>query len=345
MKKICDIPLKMNALVLHGIGDLRYEKVDNYELQKDFVIVKIKYCGICSSDVERVFINGTYHFPTIPGHEMAGEIVCVNDDDLDLLGRRVCIFPLIPCGECSNCLMGEYPQCSNYNYFGSRCDGGFSEYLLVPKWNLVFFDASIDYKVACLCEPSAVSLHALKIADVKKGESVAISGTGTIAILIGFLAKNIGASVTIVGRNINKLNKIKEFGFDILEVKDINNSKKFNKVFEVVGSNESINQSVELLDSFGTVVLVGNPKGDVVFDKNTYWKILRKQLVVTGSWNSSYNERVNDWKEIVLLMKDSDIPFEKLITKEFLLEDSKEAFDFIMNDKSNKFKVVFNNDK
>ena len=102
---------------------------------------------------------------------------------------------------------------------------------------------------------------------------------------------------------------------------------------------------MELLDSFGTVVLVGNPKGDVVFDKNTYWKILRKQLVVTGSWNSSYNERVNDWKEIVLLMKDSDIPFEKLITKEFLLEDSKEAFDFIMNDKSNKFKVVFNNDK
>lgn len=343
MKSLCNLPNKMKALVLHAVNDLRYEEVDNYKLKKEHVLVKIKYCGICSSDIDRVFVNGTYRFPTILGHEMAGEIVGVNDEDEELLGRRVCIFPMLPCMECNSCKRGEYAQCSNYNYFGSRCDGGFSEYLLVPKWNLVLFDDSIDYKVACLCEPTAVSLHALNITNIKSGDNVAISGTGTIAILIGFLAKDRGANVTIIGRNIKKLNQIKEFGFNILNINDINGSV-FDKVFEVVGSNASINQAIDLVDVFGTVVLVGNPKEDVVLNKNVYWKILRKQLVVTGSWNSSYNDKVNDWIEVVRLMKNKSIPFEKLITKEFGMKEAKDAFSFIMDSSIEKFKVVLKND-
>lgn len=343
MKSICSIPKKMNALVLHAIGDLRYEEVSNYELKSDYVLVKIKYCGICSSDIERVYTTGTYHFPTIPGHEMAGEIVSVNDCDEELLGRRVCIFPMLPCMKCENCLIGEYAQCNNYNYFGSRCDGGFAEYLLVPKWNLVYFDDSIDYKVACLCEPAAVGLHALNIANINEGDRVAISGTGTIALLIGFLAKEKGADVTIVGRNAKKLNIIEKLGFNILNIKNISKDNLFDKVFEVVGSNSSINQSIELASSFGTIVLVGNPKEDVVLDKNIYWKILRKQLVVTGSWNSSYNDRINDWNEAVLIMNKGTIPFDKLVTKEYFMKDVDDAFEFLKN-KEEKFKVVLKNE-
>lgn len=345
MKKLCEIPKKMKALVLHGIGDLKYESVNNYELKEDMVIVKIKYCGICSSDIERVFINGTYHFPTIPGHEMSGQIVCVNDNDEDLLGKKVSIFPMLPCMKCSACKIEEYAQCSNYNYFGSRCDGGFSEYLLVPKWNLVFFDDSIDYKVACLCEPTAVSLHAVNIANITNKDKVAISGTGTIAFLIAYLAKDKGATVTIVGRNKNKLKLAKENGFDIMEINEIEKSHKFNKVFEVVGSNASINQAISLADSLGTVVLVGNPKEDVVLEKNVYWKILRGQLKIKGSWNSSYGTKINDWKEVIKYMKEGNIPFEKLITKEYVMKDYKEAFDFLMNKNTEKLKVVLKNEE
>ena len=135
---------KMNALVLEGIGKLNYKLVDNYTLIKDNVLVKLEYCGICSSDIERVLKTGTYHFPTIPGHEMAGKIVAVNDEDADLLGKRVAIFPMLPCMECEACQKKEYAQCSNYNYFGSRCDGGYAEYLMVPKWNLVFVPEEIS---------------------------------------------------------------------------------------------------------------------------------------------------------------------------------------------------------
>lgn len=341
MNKLINLPEKMHALVLHDIGKLAYEEVNNYQLKEGHVIVKIKYCGICSSDIERVFVTGTYHFPTIPGHEMAGEIVATNDADSKLLGKNVTIFPMLPCMECEPCKKEMYAQCQKYNYFGSRCDGGFSEYLLVPIWNLVFLD-DVPLKVGALSEPAAVSLHAVNILDIKPKMKVAISGTGTIAVLIGYFAKTKGAQVTLVGRNKEKLKAIEKLGFDTLETTNLSEyDSAFDGVIEAVGSNESINQAITLVKTLGKVVLVGNPKGDVLLDKKVYWKILRKQLIVTGSWNSSYGKDINDWKEVVSYMKNGEIPFEKLITKEYQLKESKEAFEFLMDKKTNKYKVVF----
>lgn len=343
MKKIEEIPDKMHALVLHDVAKLTYDQIDNYKLEKDKVLVRIKYCGICSSDIERVFVTGTYHFPTIPGHEMAGTVVAVNDEDAKLLGKNVTIFPMLPCMDCEACKNEQYAQCSNYNYFGSRCDGGYAEYLLVPIWNLVFLDDDVDLKIACMSEPTAVSLHAINIMDIKAGQNIAISGTGTIGFLMAFFAKEKKANVTIVGRNKNKLTIAKKYGFDTINISDNFDEFKgyFDGVIEAVGSNQSINQAIELVKSFGKVVLVGNPKGDVLLDKKTYWKILRKQLIVTGSWNSSYGSKINDWKETVKYMKNKNIPFDSLITKEYKLNQSKEAFDFLMDKDTQKFKVVF----
>ena len=216
MKTIEEIPKEMNVLNLHGIGNLRFEKKETYKLTKNHVLVKIKYCGICSSDIERVFVNGTYHFPTIPGHEMSGQIVAVNDEDEKFLGKKTAIFPLMPCFECEACEKQEYAQCSNYNYFGSRCDGGYSEYLLVPKWNLVIFDDKLDYKIAALCEPGAVAIHSVNIGDIHKGDNVAISGTGTIGMMIALVAHGKGADVTVIGRSNESLDFSKSLGLKTL---------------------------------------------------------------------------------------------------------------------------------
>ena len=81
MKSLIEIPKTMKALVLHEIGKLTLDEVPVEPLRPGTVLVKIKACGICSSDVERVFINGTYHFPTIPGHEFSGQIVAVGDEE------------------------------------------------------------------------------------------------------------------------------------------------------------------------------------------------------------------------------------------------------------------------
>lgn len=97
----------MKAYNLHGINDLRYEEVPEPVLNQDTVLVNVRACGICGSDIPRVYKNGTYHFPTIIGHEFSGEVVKISDDAIEetkkWLGKHVGIFPLIPCFECAQC--------------------------------------------------------------------------------------------------------------------------------------------------------------------------------------------------------------------------------------------------
>lgn len=279
MKKIIDeYPKEMRALVLHGIADLRLETVPVPKLTSGCVLLQLQACGICSSDNERIFVTGTYHFPTIPGHEFAGKIVAAADDVEDaLLGRRASVFPMLPCKECDACRMEQYAQCSNYNYFGSRCDGGFAEYLVVPVWNLVLYDDSVPYAVAALSEPAAVSLHAVGIGDIKKGDKVAVVGTGTIGFLVAAFAKNLTEHVVICGRSENKLSYAKKMGFETVNLTSGSLKEDlmsqigeggFDVVFEAVVSNATIGQSVDLAGNFGRIVLLGNPKNDLQMEYN-----------------------------------------------------------------------------
>src|SRR5574344_1882626 len=159
----------MKASVLYGIDDLRY--VEDYStpvLKDNEVMVKVKAAGICGSDVARVLKNGTYHFPTIIGHEFSGEICEVKDKKDDaLIGKRVSVFPLKPCFKCESCKQGDYEMCEHYDYLGSRCDGGFAEYVAVPKWNLCFLPDIISFESAAMFEPSSVAMHALGRSKMK----------------------------------------------------------------------------------------------------------------------------------------------------------------------------------
>ena len=181
----------MKACVLEGIGQLKYKDVEIPVMKKGEVLVNVKACGICSSDIPRIFTTGTYHFPTIPGHEFCGQIVDAAEDvDKSYIGKRAVIFPLLPCGECpSRCKEKEYARCDNYNYFGSRCDGGMAEYISVPLWNIVTFSDDIPYNTAALTEPMAVARHATRRADINNDKRVLVMGNGTIGLLAALIAQ------------------------------------------------------------------------------------------------------------------------------------------------------------
>lgn len=357
MKTLIEIPEKMNALVLHGVGDLRYEQISVPELKEGTVLLRIKACGICSSDIPRIFVNGTYHFPTVPGHEFSGKIVAVGDGaDEKLLGRRSCVFPMLPCGKCKACGMEEWAQCSGYSYFGSRCDGAFAEYLVVPVWNLVPFSDGLSYEEAALCEPAAVSLHAANIGGLKEGMNVLVIGTGTIGFLIGTFAKKMigGGKVIICGRSANKLEYAKKLGFETLNtadetvtdgIKRITGADGADVVFEAVGSNDAIENAVRAAAALGKVVLVGNPTDDLKMEKNVYWSVLRKQLTIAGSWNSSYNSRINDWKRALEIFESGELDLKGLITHTFPMEDKDKAFTAIKDPNEFTLKVMFTMDK
>lgn len=354
MKSLIDIPNRMKALVLHGVGDLRFEEVSAPELKEGTALVKIKACGICSSDIPRVFTTGTYHFPTIPGHEFSGQIVAVGDGvDESLLGRRSCVFPMLPCRSCKACEKEEWAQCSGYSYFGSRCDGGFAEYLVAPVWNLVPFADTLSYEEAALCEPAAVSLHAVNLGVIEKGDNVIVIGTGTIGFLIGLFAANrSGKRVAVAGRSANKLEYAEKLGFETIDLshEDIAEGAQrlfgggADVVFEAVGANASISDAVKAAGALGRVVLVGNPEGDLSMEKNVYWSILRKQLTVVGSWNSAYNSRINDWKQAIGIFEGGELDLKGLITHTFQLSEHEKAFEAVRDRSVFSLKVMFTMD-
>ena len=335
----------MKACVLEGINNLVYKEVSTPVPKACEVLLKIKACGICSSDFSRVFHTGTYNFPTVLGHEIAGEIVQVGlNVDTNLIGCRAVVFPLLPCQKCHQCTQGNYALCSNYNYFGSRCDGGFAEYLSVPLWNIRIFDDDIPYEIAALVEPAAVAWHAVAKARIQPNETVFISGSGTIAILCGIWARNQGADVYLTVRNDEKAELLsREWSLKSINIgrADDVSLNRPDVVIECVGTPESIQASLEFAKTTGRVVLVGNPSENINFNKSLYWKILRSELTVVGVWNSIYP---NEWESVLTQLSYRVKEFTPLITHKFPLSDGLNAFKYLVNNKGKLLKAVFTNE-
>ena len=314
----------MKAYVLHGVNDLRYDEINFPECHEGWAIIKVKAAGICSSDIARVFTKGTYHFPTIPGHEFAGIVDSVGSDkDRSWVGKHVGVFPLIPCRKCEQCKEKRYEMCAHYDYVGSRRDGGFAEYVAVPVWNLVPLSEDIPFTSAAMLEPLAVALHAVKIAGVKEGQSVGVIGTGMIGICAAQWAKSFGASkVDVVGRSEEKRNLVEqaELHYEIMTEPSV--TVQYDVVIEAVGSPKSIDTAIQSVIPGGTLLLMGNPSGNIELSQNTYWRILRKQLVLKGTWNSSYDGQASsDWTEVVAALSEHKIKVEHLISHCFSQEE------------------------
>jgi len=320
---------------LHAIGDLRYVDVPDPVRKPGEVLVRIKASGICGSDIARVFEKGTYHFPTIPGHEFGGEIT--DADDKNLIGKKCAVFPLIPCKECESCFTGHYAQCSNYNYFGSRCDGGFAEYISVPLWNVVFAPDDLDYELIAMTEPCAVALHSIEQAQINAGASVCVIGAGPIGIMLGKWAIIKGASkVCLIDIDERKIEIAKKLGFDT-KIDGL-----YDVVIEGTGVSPGYENAINAAKTFGTVVLMGNPVKDMTLSQKTYWKILRDELTLKGTWNSSYSINKNDWKISLEFMKKLDIS--SLVSHRFEFEKCNEAFLVIKERNEFVNKILFIND-
>lgn len=193
MKGPSDITMK--AANLHAPGDIRCEEVPVPEPGPGEVLIKVKACGVCGSDIPRVMQTGTYRFPTIPGHEFSGEVVGGGPGTETITpGQRVTVVPLIPCRKCSYCANGKYHLCADYDYLGSRRDGAFAEFVKVPAGNLMPLPDGVDFELGALTDPAAIALHAVRKLGLNPGDRVAVFGTGPIGAMALQWAKIVGAA-------------------------------------------------------------------------------------------------------------------------------------------------------
>ena len=341
----------MKACVLHGINDLRLEEVPYPVMREGEVIVKIKAAGICGSDLDRVFKSGTYHYPTIIGHEFSGEIVEeFSDGDCKLKGKKVTVFPLLPCFKCDSCIQGKYAQCRNYSYYGSRCDGGFAEYISVKKWNLFVLPDDISFVEGALFEPGAVSCHAISMLHGIVGKTIALIGVGAIGMITAQILKSCGADrVILIVRTEDKAAFLRNSGFDYVinsDLSDINNEidkmtqgKGVDACIEGTGNDHEFGVSINITRRNGIIVCLGNPKGDFCLKKDVYWQILRKELSIVGTWNSSYKVTNDDWNCFLSLLRERKVESDVIVTDKYSLDECKVAFDDLYYRKKGKIRL------
>lgn len=345
----------MKAYRLHDINDLRYESVEIPDCDEKSVIIKVRAAGICGSDIPRIYTKGTYNYPLIPGHEFSGEVVKTGKNvSKDILGKRVGIFPLIPCMKCRNCKNEKYEMCTDYSYLGSRTDGGFAEYVKAPEWNLIELPDSVTYRQAAMLEPMAVAVHAIRQATVRQTDTIAICGLGTIGLFIGMFLKEMGCeNVYGIGNKSFQEETFTKLGFPKENYCDAKNTNArewlyrqtkeqgADVFFECVGKNETILLGIEAAAASGTVLMAGNPSSEINMPQNVYWRILRKQLSIYGTWNSSFTHSPqDDWHYVLDRLKTGQIHPEKMITHSYNMDEFMNGFELMRDKREDYIKVM-----
>jgi 2-desacetyl-2-hydroxyethyl bacteriochlorophyllide A dehydrogenase len=158
------------------------------------VLLRVRICGICGSDLH--FYHGA--FPAAagvpPGHEYAGEIAALGDGVTGIaVGERVAVEPVRYCRECSYCRTGQYQLCSKKVLMGSYYPGAMAEYVPVPAYGVYRLPDNVDFELGALAEPLAVAVHGLHLVHLAMGEKVLVMGSGTIGLMAVMAARAFGA--------------------------------------------------------------------------------------------------------------------------------------------------------
>ena len=341
----------MKAYILEDVNNLKLQETKDPQLKSNEVLVEVKAAGICGSDIPRIYKTGAHKHPIIPGHEFSGIVKATNGiEDEKWIGKRVGVFPLIPCYNCSPCKNLHFEMCRNYSYLGSRRDGAFAEYVAVPVKNLIELPNNISFEVAAMLEPMSVAVHAIRLSKMIPSNNVVVCGLGTIGSMIALFLKKLGVSnLFLIGNkdiqhNNAKIIGVEDENFCDIRTKDVNrwimestNGEGVDIFFECVGKNETINLAINNTSASGNIVLIGNPYSDITFNKKVYWLILRNQITINGSWNSCFTQNIDDdWHFVLNYLTENSLDVSFLISHKFSFEHLEKGL-HIMRDKSEDY--------
>ncbi len=325
-----------------GYKQVEFIKEDISLSENNNIIIEIKSSAICGGDKKAYTGNHPFvDYPISLGHEISGKVIDSGDKVESLaIGDKVTIEPSINCGKCLNCRMGSYNFCDELTFLYRQGKAGMAKYIEVAEDKAYKVSDELSYDEAALIEPLAVAVHAWQKASNSLTDKIAIIGSGTIGLLLTQLAVINGVKeVTVFGLNESKLNLASELGANNI----INNSQNYDKniehdnydkVFEAVGINQTLDQSLELIKPNGEIIMVGLYKDDVTIDMN---KVIKKEVKILGSQGYCWN-----FDEAIYLAESKKIKLKLLITHCFPLEDISKALEVSIDSKSNAIKVICN---
>ena len=332
----------MKALVKteKGIGFLEIRDVPKPEIGNDEVLIRVRACGICGSDIHVRHDSFPYWPPVILGHEFTGEIVEIGRE-VKLLkeGDRVVAEPHTQaCGHCYLCRTGNIQICNMKRSPGWGIDGGMAEYVKMPEKLLHKIPDNMPFDLAAVVEPVANTVHDItERARVEPGDFVAILGPGPIGLLAGMTARAAGAyHVAIIGAPADeavRLKKARELGFDtVINLAEENPIDKINEltggigadlVIECSGSPKAIASTVDMVRKKGRICAIGLPGNTPVeFPWN---KAQFKVCDIIFNLSTSYTS----WDRSINLVSTGQIPAGEVISHREPLDNWEEVFDAI----------------
>lgn len=298
------------------------------------VTIAVEYCGICGTDVHifKGHMDQRVHPPQAVGHEMSGKILRLGDGVTEFrIGDAVTVRPLDNCGSCNTCRAGFTHICEKLKFFGIETPGAFAEEWVVPARQLHRLPDNMPMDLAALVEPAAVACHDVRRSGLKEGDFVVVNGGGPIGMLIALTARKAGGQVTVIEINPARLRLARELGFAVIDPKTADAVARIRRetggsgadvVFEVTGSEAGARLITEAARPRGTIVMVAIYPAPVPVDLH---KFFWKELTMTGA---RVYER-EDFERAIALVAARELPFDRLISRVFPLEELQNAFEYL----------------
>ncbi|WP_309492065.1 zinc-dependent dehydrogenase [Candidatus Hecatella orcuttiae] len=324
----------MKAAFLRGPSDVRVEDVPIPKIGRGEVLVKMKACGVCGTDVEKT--AGYFLTPPVLGHEVVGEVVEVGEGVEGLrVGDRVFTHHHVPCYKCHYCRHGDYTMCEEFPR--TNLDpGGFAEYFKVPAANVkrgavLKIPRGISFQEATLIEPVGCCIRGAKKLSLQPGDDVMIIGAGPAGLIFAKLLKLLGVGRIFVSDLVDfRLAAAEKFGAEavfnslredpVLAVKNLTHGLGVDAVIVATGSIEAIRQGLDSVRKGGTVVLFGAPLKGAVFSYDVS-KIFIQEISLIPSYSTTELET----NMALRLMETKRLELSGLITHSFKLDQVADA--------------------
>ena len=340
----------MKALLYTKPYSFEYSDFPDPVAGEDDVLIRVKACGICGSDVHGFTgKTGRRLPPLIMGHEAAGIVEGFGKNVSGFeMGDRVCFDSTVYCNKCEACRAGLFNRCDKRQVLGVsvpafKRHGAFAEYVAVPSWIVSKISDELSFVHAALLEPASIGTHAANRAPISNDDTVVVIGTGTIGLFILQAARLRGAAKVIaVDINEFRLDLAKKLGADKLinplksdlseAVLQETEGKGANVTLEAVGYAKTFADAVSITRMGGHVVAVGNLEKKAEFDLQ---QLIARELTFTGSYASS-----GEFHDCIELVASGKINVEPLVSDVLPMQEGPDAFDRLLKAKENLLKIV-----
>ena len=339
----------MKALVLVDKNCFEYKEVPTPKVKSNEVLIHVKACGICGSDIHGMDgSTGRRKPPVIMGHEASGVIEEVGSSVKSYQeGDRVTFDSTIYCGSCFYCNLGLHNLCDNRRVVGVSCDdyhrdGAMAEYISLPENILYRIPDGLSYEKTAMVEPVSVAFHAVDNSPLKINDSVVVIGAGIIGLLIIQSLRLVGCgNIIAVDLNELRLSLAAKFGASycmkpstdaIKKIYEITDGRGADSAFEVVGLSSTLDFAVKTIRKGGFIKLVGNLSKEVNFPL---------QAVVTQEKNILSSCASNgEYKACLEMIQRGYIDVEPLISCTPDLKEGEEWFNKLYKGEGDLFKVI-----